>query len=139
MRGMLSVSICSSFLPFSVVDICFLGCHNYSLPAQVAEHVDFVVPTIQPNIKLVKSSKTQLSIPHNHPLQARDLNILNVGSAIPSGSLAGCDTAVLPACLKTLYNMSYSPKATDRNTFGIGSFLSIPLKFSNPDQFYVWF
>ena len=117
------------FFPISPVEmkymlnICPLGCQNYSLPAQVAEHVDFIVPTVQQNIKLVKSSVKQRSPPRrNPPLQARDVN---TGSAIPSGSLAGCDTAVVPSCLKTLYNMSYTPKATDRNTFGIGSFLSI--------------
>lgn len=100
--------------------MCFPGCQNYSLPAQVAEHVDFVVPTVQPNIKLVKSANEQRSLSRrNPPLQAR------AGSAIPSGSLAGCDTAVVPSCLKTLYNMGYTPKATNRNTFGIGSLLWI--------------
>jgi len=122
---MLSVSIRSSFLSFSIVERClwFPGCQNYSLPAQVAEHVDFVVPTVQQNIKLVKSSNKQRSLSRRNPLRKR------AGSAIPSGSLAGCDTAVVPSCLKTLYNMSYTPKATDRNTFAIGSLLSIQGRF----------
>lgn len=39
------------------------------------------------------------------------------------GSTAGpvdCDVTTTPDCLKALYNMTYTPKATDRNTFGIG-------------------
>ncbi|KIM47038.1 hypothetical protein M413DRAFT_268272 [Hebeloma cylindrosporum] len=111
-----------------------VGCQNYSLPAQVAEHVDFVVPTVQPGIKLVKSEKKRRSLARRDlPVQARDLN---VGRAIPPGSLTGCDTAVVPACLKTLYNMSYTPKATDRNTFGIVSHYPLTYLQSDLDTFF---
>ncbi|KAG6916154.1 hypothetical protein DXG01_008206 [Tephrocybe rancida] len=35
---------------------------------------------------------------------------------------SGCDTVVTLECLRSLYNMTYTPKATDRNTFGIDTF-----------------
>jgi tripeptidyl-peptidase I len=37
-----------------------------------------------------------------------------------NGGPVGCDVATTPDCLKALYNMTYTPKATDRNTLGIG-------------------
>ncbi|KAF8905279.1 Pro-kumamolisin, activation domain-containing protein [Gymnopilus junonius] len=99
-----------------------VACHEYSLPAGVAEHVDFVTPTVQGNVKLVKAA--------NHfPPQSNSLKkraVAQTLSSTPSnnttdGSLAGCDTAVVPSCLKTLYNITYTPKATALNTFGIVS------------------
>ena len=130
---MLFFSFSSPSSRINMLSICFPGCQNYSLPAQVAEHVDFVVPTVQKNIKLANSLNKKRSLSRrDSPLQAR------AGSAIPSGSLAGCDTAVVPSCLKTLYNMSYTPKATDRNTFAIGSLLSIRGNIYDLDPFYAW-
>ena len=108
-----------------MLNVRFLGCQNYSLPAQIAEHVDFVVPTVQQNIRLAKSSIKQRSLSRRNPPLQLEVRSVNAGSANSTGSLVGCDSAVVPSCLKTLYNMSYMPKATDRNTFGIGSLLLI--------------
>ncbi|KAF8965082.1 subtilisin-like protein [Flammula alnicola] len=114
-----------------------VACHDYSLPVGVAEHVDFVTPTVQPNAKLVGSSmqRRQASISgrnlHSRALDARSNVSVNTG-----GSLAGCDTAVVPSCLRTLYNMTYTPNATDRNTFGIVSFYSNTYLQSDLDTFF---
>lgn len=109
------------FLSDLHADADCLACHEYSLPAGVAEHVDFVTPTVQPNVKLVKTMNH--GPPMSKSLQRRsDIQLLATRSNdAVNGSLAGCDTAVVPSCLKTLYNMTYTPRATANNTFGIGS------------------
>lgn len=86
--------------------------HNYSIPAAIAPHVDFVLPTVQSDIKLVKVQK------RNGLARRQSVDPTSIGA---NGSLVGCDTMVVPGCLKTLYNMTYKAKATDRNTFGIGA------------------
>lgn len=36
-------------------------------------------------------------------------------------SLENCDTNITPDCLRALYSVNYTPVATDRNSFGIGT------------------
>ncbi|KDR80277.1 hypothetical protein GALMADRAFT_153925 [Galerina marginata CBS 339.88] len=110
-------------------------CHEYSLPARVVEHVDFIIPTIQPNVKLVKSNSPgfKASKARRNPL-SRDVEIRSTN--VQNVSLAGCDTTVVPSCLRTLYNMTYTPKATDRNTFGIVSYFSNTYLQSDLDSFF---
>ncbi|KAF9557637.1 subtilisin-like protein [Agrocybe pediades] len=116
-----------------------VACHNYSLPVHVAKHVDFVVPTIQPHIKLSTNNDYV-----RNSLQPRmaGTSIIRRSSTIaplPSTqtrSLTGCDKMITPNCLKTLYNMSYTPKATDKNTFGITSYFSNTYLQSDLDTFF---
>ena len=96
----------------------FPACHNYSIPAAIAPHVDFVLPTVQPNSKLVKvQSRDELTRRQLSPRTDVDPTTIGVNS-----SLVGSGTLVVPGCLKTLYNITYTPNATDRNTFGIGTY-----------------
>ncbi|KJA23155.1 hypothetical protein HYPSUDRAFT_201701 [Hypholoma sublateritium FD-334 SS-4] len=112
-----------------------VACHNYSIPAYIAPHIDFVLPTVQPNTRLVKVqnrdgfARRQLS-------PAPNVNPTTIGL---NGSLVGCDTLVVPGCLKTLYNVTYTPNATDRNTFGIASFYSNTYLQSDLDAFFADF
>jgi hypothetical protein len=39
-------------------------------------------------------------------------------------SLATCDRITNPVCLRALYDFDYTPKATEKNSFGIGEFLT---------------
>lgn len=103
-----------------------IACSEYSLPERIAEHVEMVTPTIQPNVKLVTLASPVNGAPksiyrqtseHGQNLKTRSIN------TTPPGSLEGCDTTIVPNCLKTLYNITYTPNATDRNTFGIGLFV----------------
>lgn len=110
------------------------------MPERITQHVEMVVPTIQPNVKLVtlaspingapRSINRRNILDHEQDLKARSLNTTG------PGSLEGCDTTIVPNCLKTLYNMTYTPNATDRNTFGIGMFFFHPtLYFLSSEQF----
>ncbi|KAJ7162741.1 peptidase S8/S53 domain-containing protein [Mycena crocata] len=85
------------------------ACDSYSLPVHVAQHIDTITPTVQPNIKLGSGT-----IPLN---QRRRPSMKRAAPALP----AGCDQAFTPACIRSLYNITYVPKATDQNSFGIVS------------------
>ncbi|TFK38001.1 peptidase S8/S53 domain-containing protein [Crucibulum laeve] len=105
-----------------------VACHSYSLPSHVAPHVDFVTPTVQPNVKL---STTRKRFRADRPVSLQ--------SRASQGSVTaptGCDTLVVPDCLKALYNMTYTPKATDRNTIGIVSHYSNTYLQSDLDNFF---
>ena len=119
-----------------------IACSEYSLPERIAEHIEMVAPTIQPNVKLVTLAtpvdRTTKSIYRRTVLEGLQTRSTNTSATTAPGSLEGCDTTIVPNCLKTLYNMTYTPKATDRNTFGIGlSSLSLHLQIyhlKNPDS-----
>ncbi|KAH9478356.1 Tripeptidyl-peptidase sed1 [Psilocybe cubensis] len=116
-----------------------VACHEYSVPAGVAPHIDLITPTVQANTKLVKpvtsrQPPTSLRRRDIAPEQLQD--IVTRASVATNGSLAGCDTAVVPSCLQTLYNMTYTPKATDRNTFGIVTYFPDTYLQSDLDTFF---
>lgn len=81
---------------------------------------------MQPNAKLHELEGRALL-----PRSARGRNLKRAGSAAPTG----CDTVVTPDCLRGLYNMTYVPQATDRNSIGIGmlSFYSSVINRVEPD------
>lgn len=88
------------------------ACQSYSIPDDVARHVDIITPTVQGNNKLSKSLT-----PAERQFKTRQ----TTSSAPTTGTgTTECDTAITPECLKVLYNMTYTPQATDRNSFGIG-------------------
>ena len=88
------------------------ACDSYSLPHDIAEVVDIITPTVQPNVKLTRVNR-----------------LISSGKRAESNGAfngpIGCDEAITPDCLKALYNMTYTPTATDRNTLGIGIFLLV--------------
>ncbi|PPQ78612.1 hypothetical protein CVT25_010576 [Psilocybe cyanescens] len=115
-----------------------VACHEYSLPAGIAEHIDIITPTVQSNTKLVKSggSRRPESSKYRRSIAPQHQNIEARASVTTNGSLAGCDTAVVPSCLQTLYNMTYTPNATDRNTFGIVTYYPDTYLQSDLDTFF---
>lgn len=102
------------------------GCHNYSVPVHVQEHVDLIKPTVQFN-------------PHpvEHPLKKRAVsrpftNVKTNGVKVQkSTNLDTCDEIITPDCLRALYNFHYTPRETKKNTFGIIEFT--PQSFLAPD------
>ncbi|KAF8889616.1 peptidase S8/S53 domain-containing protein [Infundibulicybe gibba] len=57
-------------------------------------------------------------------------------TSISAKSQTGCDVAVTPDCLRSLYNMTYTPRATDRNSFGILNRASNGYLQSDLDMFF---
>ncbi|KAJ6586409.1 peptidase S8/S53 domain-containing protein, partial [Mycena vulgaris] len=104
------------------------ACDSYSLPAHIASHIEIITPTVQPNIKLGSSSPAT-SAP-NAPKNKK-----RTTPALP----ADCDQAFTPACIRSLYNMTYVPKAVDRNSFGIVSQAPATYLQSDLDTFFANF
>ncbi|KAJ6489762.1 subtilisin-like protein [Mycena sanguinolenta] len=100
------------------------ACDSYSLPAHIAHHIDLITPTVQPNIKLTSRPSNRSGV-----LRKRSAPLLPVG----------CDQTFTPACIRSLYNMTYVPKATDRNSFGIVSNVPNTYLQSDLDTFFANF
>ncbi|KAG5633905.1 hypothetical protein H0H81_004466, partial [Sphagnurus paluster] len=86
----------------------FIASGSYSLPRSISDLVDFVTPTIQSDVGLDESQAV-----------ASKLGVLHTKRATKPAAPTGCDTSVTPDCLRGLYNMTYTPKATAKNSLGI--------------------
>ncbi|KAJ7624321.1 subtilisin-like protein [Mycena polygramma] len=104
------------------------GCHNYSVPADVREHVDLIKPTVQFNHRVpAPRLKKRTTNPHTN-LKSNGVKV----SSAKQLSLDTCDQFITPDCLRALYNFaSYTPRETKKNTFGIVEFT--PQAFLAPD------
>lgn len=101
--------------------IFLLGCHNYSVPAHVREHIDLIRPTVQfnhrPSPLSINKRTGGLGVPtgRNGPKKSSK----SVAGIAPS--LSNCDEIITLDCLRALYSIDHIPLATDKNTFGIGT------------------
>ncbi|KAF8993521.1 subtilisin-like protein [Cyathus striatus] len=115
-----------------------IGCHSYSVPAHVKDHIDLIRPTVHFNHK---------------PLQKRGLakrdGFKGLGSpSVHEGpkqsgqqititpSLANCDQMITPDCLRALYNFKYKPIATKKNSYGILEFTPQSFLAGDLDMFF---
>ncbi|KAG6817109.1 hypothetical protein H0H87_012630 [Tephrocybe sp. NHM501043] len=107
-------------------DVEHVACDSYSLPLNISKVVDFIAPTVQMNAVLPAKVRRTLAptSPGGHLAKRA------------SNGTAGCDTVVTPECLRSLYNMTYTPKATDQNTFGIVNYYSNIYLQSDLDTFF---
>jgi tripeptidyl-peptidase-1 len=86
-----------------------LACEDYSVPAHIQEHVDFITPTIH-------FDATVREVKKRRDLQGRSMSVKPVPqihpnpNAVPQPqvtfSLANCFTYVTPECLRALYNFT---------------------------------
>jgi tripeptidyl-peptidase-1 len=86
----------------------YLACEDYSVPAHIREHIDFITPTVHFDATVKKTPKRRdlqgRSIKANpvpHLMPAPD-----AGSILPSefSSLVNCSLYTTPDCLRALYN-----------------------------------
>ncbi|KAF9561786.1 subtilisin-like protein [Agrocybe pediades] len=98
-----------------------IGCHNYSVPAHVKEHIDLIKPTVHFNHRptpnaLQKRAGKNLGAPSifNGPKKAGN-SFVKI-----TPSLENCDQFITPDCLRALYSINYKPIATKKNSYGIG-------------------
>ncbi|EIN08407.1 subtilisin-like protein [Punctularia strigosozonata HHB-11173 SS5] len=118
-----------------------IGCHSYSVPAHIQEHVDLIKPTVH----------FTHHIPESPSKRKRELKKRFGGIGAPSPetgpktngvavtitpSLETCDQMITPDCLRALYAVNYTPVATDRNTFGITEFTPQAFLASDLDLFF---
>ncbi|KAJ7890306.1 subtilisin-like protein [Mycena leptocephala] len=102
------------------------GCHDYSVPAHVREHVDLIKPTVQFNHRVPAPRLKKRTI--TPPSTNLKTNGVKVNKEL---SLDTCDEIITPDCLRALYNFHYTPRETKKNTFGIVEFT--PQAFLAPD------
>ncbi|KAJ7200325.1 subtilisin-like protein, partial [Mycena pura] len=115
-----------------------LGCHSYSVPAHVQEHVDLIKPTIQFNHhvrspKFGKRSSTPLSTNIKSTIKTNGVKVNT------NPDLATCDEVITLDCLRALYNFHYTPSQTSRNTFGIVEFTPQAFLAADLDMFFANF
>lgn len=100
----------------------YVGCHSYSLPADVREHVDLIKPTVHfnhraaSNTPLRKRSGPNLGLP-----SSRTGPKTNGVKVTITPSLENCDQLITLDCLRALYSIEHTPVSTKENTYGIGA------------------
>ena len=90
---------------------------SYSVPDQVAKHIDLVQPTTRfGHLDARKSSIFDI-----HPLEHSDTKANFVDTDAQDS--ARCDSYVSPVCLRNLYNIHYTPSAPNDSLAAFASFL----------------
>ncbi|KAF7985962.1 hypothetical protein HWV62_43918 [Athelia sp. TMB] len=99
-----------------------IGCHSYSVPEHISEHIDLIRPTVHfkhtPPASALKNRVKRSSHLHLATQHSRPSNHLSA-TANSSASLAGCSTRITPDCLRALYNINYTPTQDGYNSYGI--------------------
>jgi tripeptidyl-peptidase I len=114
-----------------------IGCHEYSIPADLREHIDLIKPTVhfkhRPSHQSTKFKRAGgLGEPSSitGPKQ-------NPNAKLVPPSLANCDEMITLDCLRTLYDVpEFQPKALDKNSYGIVEFTPQAFLASDLDLFF---
>ncbi|KAF7318745.1 Peptidase S53 domain-containing protein [Mycena chlorophos] len=112
-----------------------IGCHEYSIPASLAAHIEVITPTVQAK-RVGNSIQRRSDSPNKGPRPAFDHSAaVQVSSHIPA-SLANCSTLFTPACYQALYNFHYTPTSTSKNSFAVVAFTPQTFIPSDLDLFF---
>ena len=108
----------------------FTGCYNYSLPRHLQQHVDLIKPTVHLNHRIVSNALLKRTGGMGRLSSSNSPKMLGspVASITP-GSLSNCSEQMTLDCLRALYKIDYTPRSTDKNTFGIGSLRCLDVVF----------
>lgn len=104
---------------------------SYSVPDEVAAHVDLVQPTTRfGQLGAQRSTISEIKI-----IDEADEAGLRVDvEATPAAAAAACVTTVTPACLKDQYNIGYTP-STEGNLVAFASYLEQYARYSDLARF----
>ena len=83
------------------------------MPRHLQDHVDLIKPTVHFNHRLVPNALLKRTGGSGPKLLSMPQGTLS--------SLTNCDQVITPDCLRALYKINYTPRSTDKNTFGIGN------------------
>ena len=111
---------------FVFVKISYLqyssGCHNYSVPRHLQQHVDLIKPTVHFDHRPAPNALKKRIGSLGQPFLGTGPNMLsNDAVTLPTPSMENCNKMITLDCLRSLYKINYTPSATDKNTFGIGN------------------
>ncbi|KAK0107192.1 polynucleotide 3'-phosphatase [Cadophora gregata] len=98
---------------------------SYSVPAEVAPHINFVQPTTRFSSIQPRYSRSQIKYPANMSPAKWAATQVN----------ASCASMVTPTCLLDLYNMHYKADPNNGNTVGYASFLDEYARDADTVQF----
>ncbi|KAG9239574.1 putative Tripeptidyl-peptidase sed2 [Amylocarpus encephaloides] len=104
---------------------------SYSVPAEVAEHINFIQPTTRfGNLTPLGSTAKKLDIGAAFDGKAKWWR----PSAAPAVNIT-CNRTITPECLLELYNIHYKGDAKNKNTVGFGSFLEEYARYDDYQKF----
>lgn len=106
------------------------ACEEYSIPANIQRHIDFITPTIHFDSKVSQNSQSKqkrgmettvvvsTSVSKKKAIKdalAKHTSV--VGTKINTEAMSDCDSLITPACLRALYNIPQGTK--NLSSFGI--------------------
>lgn len=103
---------------------------SYSVPGNVASHINFVQPTTRFG-SLSALGSTVEKIDTGAPF---DGSVSFTGAAVQAPNIT-CNLTITPECLLDLYNVHYKGDAKNGNTVGFGSFLEEYARYSDYELF----
>jgi tripeptidyl-peptidase-1 len=131
-----------------------VACEQYSIPSHLTEHIDIVTPTVHFDKRIGMPRRLQKH--ENLPAPLRELNRRTI--ATPHGllgspedssnpkqgpsivnalmTLDNCDTMIMPACLRALYNAPAGSSAIKNNSLGVVEYTPQAFLQSDLD---IWF
>ncbi|TBU37252.1 subtilisin-like protein [Dichomitus squalens] len=124
-----------------------IGCHSYSVPEDIREHIDLIKPTVHflhrvPTPDQVQTDnlmrKRSLERPSTHIKLGSKVKADGTSVNLPP-SLANCDEIITLDCLRALYSIDRKPTETKKNTFGILEFTPQAFLQSDLDMFFANF
>lgn len=107
-----------------------IACEEYSVPAYLTDHVDFVYPTVHFDAK-IKRNENSDNLKKRIIQQGTDkslgkpksFSLPKLGQYMPKSQiiteLANCDTQIVPDCLRALYRFPKGSSANPKNSYGI--------------------
>ena len=123
-----------------------LACDEYSVPDNVKQHVDFIMPTVHFDTKISASDKerTKRDLPTNlnpgnpnNPWKPKKGKVIagpNIVPATDAYTLSNCNQYVTPDCLRALYNFGNGTLA--KSSYGIVEYTPQAYLQSDLNLFY---
>ncbi|KZP19257.1 subtilisin-like protein [Athelia psychrophila] len=118
-----------------------IGCHSYSVPAHISEHIDLIRPTIhfkhQPPASASKNDLKKRMSMHlgTHHSSPQSSNLASTSNS-NSNDLADCSQLITLDCLRALYKINYTPTQSNLNSFGIVELQDNSYEPTDLDIFY---
>lgn len=124
-----------------------VACEEYSLPHGLAEHIDFITPTVHFDSMTKRHDKrttpekrtispgTDKSVgkPNSPSLPKLGTWLAN---GAPSSALSTCNKVITPDCLRALYDFPVGSKALNKNAYGIVEYTPQAYVPSDLDLFF---
>jgi tripeptidyl-peptidase I len=123
-----------------------VACEEYSIPAHLQNHIEFVYPTVNFDTKVIPRdpapSEEKRDVVHDVGLPGSG-SLPKLGQYMSAKSiiqeLKNCDKQIVPDCLRLLYEFPRALKATPGNSYGIVEYTPQAYVGSDLDLFFANF